>query len=124
MRNLVYGVASAASVALASPALAADLPVTRYGEPGVTYQREVHKYEYRQEAPRVVVRRPIVTAPIVTETVVVRRPIVVIEQPVVVEDYPVYAAPVYAAPRVYAYGGYPVWRGGGWGYRRHFHGSW
>src|ERR671930_1784981 len=86
MRNLVYGVASAASVALASPALAADLPVTRYGEPGVTYQREVHKYEYRQEAPRIVVRRPIVTAPVVTETVVVRRPIVVIEQPVVVED--------------------------------------
>ena len=75
MRKSILGAASA--VALASPAFAADLPVTRYGEVP-TYQREVHPYEYRT-APPVVVARP---APVVRETVVVRRPVVVAPPPV------------------------------------------
>jgi hypothetical protein len=109
MRKAILGTASA--LALASPALGADLPVTPYSEsPG--YER--HTYEYRT-APLVIVEEP---AP-----VVVRRPVFVAPPPVVVEEYPVYAAPpLYAAPPVYAYAG-PVWRGG-WSRGRHVRGRW
>ena len=118
MRKGILGVASA--VALASPAIAADLPVTGYDD-APTYQREVHTYEYRT-APPVVVSRP---APVITDTIVVRRPIVVAPPPVVVEEYPVYDVPrVYARPRVYAYDG-PIYRGRwGHGHRGHFRGGW
>ena len=114
MRKAILGAASA--LALASPAVAADLSVTpRYSEvPG--YERE---YEYRT-APHVVIEEP---APVVSETLVVRRPVIVAPPPVVVDEYPLYAAPrVYAAPPVYAYAG-PAWRDG-WGHRRHFRGRW
>ena len=114
MRKAILGAASA--LALASPAVAADLSVTpRYSEvPG--YERE---YEYRT-APHVVIEEP---APVVSETLVVRRPVIVAPPPVVVDEYPPYAAPrVYAAPTVYAYAG-PAWRNG-WGHRRHFRGRW
>jgi hypothetical protein len=124
MRKTTLGAATA--LALASPAVAADLPVTRYGEVP-SYER--HTYEYRT-APPVVVEEP---APVVSETVVVRRPVIVAPPPVVVDEYPVYAAPrVYTAPPVYAYAG-PVWRDGwgprpvwrdGWGHRRHFRSRW
>src|SRR6266404_9654789 len=98
MRKAILGAASA--LALASPAVAADLPVTRYSETP-SYEREALPYEYRT-APPVVVEEP---APVI----VVRRPVIV-APPVVVDEYPVYAAPrVYAAPPVYAYAG-PVWR--------------
>jgi opacity protein-like surface antigen len=111
MRNLILGAAGA--LALASPAVAADLPVASYSE---SYARS---YEYRAPPP-VVVEEP---APVVSETVVVRRPVIVAPPRVVVEDYPVYAEPrVYATPHVYAYAG-PHWRGG-WGYRHHFYGGW
>jgi hypothetical protein len=112
MHKLILGAASA--LALASPAVAADLPITpRYSEVP-SYERELHTYEYRT-APPVIVEEP---APIV-----VRRPVIVAPPPVVVEEYPVYAAPrVYAAPPVYAYAG-PVWREG-WGHRHHFRGRW
>jgi hypothetical protein len=111
MRNLILGAASA--LALASPAVASDLPVTSYSE---SYARS---YEYRTSPPVVVEE----SAPVVAETLVVRRPVIVAPPRVVVEDYPVYATPrVYAAPRVYAYEG-PGWRGG-WGHRRHFYGGW
>ena len=115
MRKAILGAASA--LALASPALAADLPVPRYSEvPG--YEREVHPYEYRN-AP-VVVEEP---APVVSETLVVRRPVIIAPPPVGVDEYPLYAAPrVYAAPPVYAYAG-PAWRDG-WDHRRHFRGRW
>jgi opacity protein-like surface antigen len=117
MRKAILGAASA--LALASPAVAADLPVTpRYSEVP-SYEREVHTYEYRR-VPPLVVEEP---APVVSETVVVRRPVIVAPPPVVVDEYPVYAAPrVYAASPVYAYAG-PVWREG-WGHRRHFRGRW
>ena len=116
MRKAILGAASA--LALASPAVAADLSGTpRYSEVP-SYERQVRPYEYRP-APRVVVE----SAPIVSETVVVRRPVIVSPPPVVVDEYPVYAAPrVYAAPPVYAYAG-PVWRDG-WGNRRNFRGRW
>ena len=111
MRKAILGAASA--LALASPAVAADLSVTpRYSEVP-SYDREVHPYEYRT-APPVVVEEP---APIVSETVVVRRPVIVAPPPVVVDEYP-----VYAAPPVYAYAG-PAWRHG-WGHRHHFRGRW
>jgi hypothetical protein len=110
MRKAILGAVSV--LALASPAAAADLSVTRYSQ-GPGYEREVDVREYRT-APPVVVEEP---APVVSETVVVRRPVVVAPPRVVVEEYP-----VYPAPRVYAYAG-PGWRGG-WGYRRHFHGGW
>ena len=115
MHKAIVGAASA--LALASPAVAADLSVTpRYSEVP-SYEREVHPY---RTAPPVVVEEP---APIVSETVVVRPPVIVARPPVVVDEYPVYAAPrVYAAPPVYAYAG-PAWRDG-WGYRRHFRGRW
>jgi hypothetical protein len=103
MRKGILGAASA--LAFASPAVAADLPVTPYSE-SPSYER--HTYEYRT-APPVVVQEP--------------APVFVAPPPVVVEEYPVYAVPpVYAAPPVYAYAG-PVWRGG-WGHRGHFHGRW
>ena len=116
MRRAILGAASA--LALASPAVAADLSVPPYSEIP-SYERQVLPYEYRT-APPVVVEAP---APIpFPGTIVVRRPVIV-APPVVVDEYPVYAAPrVYAAPPVYAYGG-PVWRDG-WGYRRHFRGGW
>ena len=116
MRKAILSAASA--LVLSSPAAAADLPVTPYGEVP-SYEREVHPYAYRP-APPVVVEE---SAPVVSETVVVRRPVIVAPPPAVVDEYPVYAAPrVYAAPPVYAYAG-PGWRGG-WGYRRHFRGGW
>lgn len=109
MRKAILGAASA--LALASPAVAADLPVTPYSEVP-NYER--HTYEYRT-APPVVVEEP---AP-----VVVRRPVIVAPPPVVVDEYAVYVAPrVYAAPPMYAYAG-PVWRNG-WGNRGHFRGRW
>jgi hypothetical protein len=113
MRKMILGAASA--LTLASPAAAADLPVTPYTE-APSYER--HTYEYRA-APPLVTEQP---APIVSETVLVRRPVVVAPS-VVVDQYPIYEAPrVYAAPPVYAYAR-PIWRGG-WGRRGHFHGHW
>ena len=106
MRKAILGAASA--LALVSPAVAADVPVPRYSEVP-SYEREVHRYEYRS-APPVIIEEP---APVVSETIVVRRPVIVAPPPVVVDEYP-----VYAAPHVYAYAG-PVWRDG-WGHRRHF----
>jgi hypothetical protein len=104
MRKAILGATSI--LALASPAVAADLPVTPYSD--------VPRYEYRT-APPVVVEEP--------EAVVVRRPIVIAPPPMVVDQYPVYAAPrVYAAPPVYAYAR-PVWHHG-WGYRPQFRGRW
>ena len=113
MRTVLLALASASTMAVALPAFAADLPVSRY-EP-----RE--GYEYRQAPPPVVVTRP---ATVVRETVVVRRPVVVAPAPVIVEEYPVYAEPIY--PRVYAFGGYPGWHRTQvwWGPRRHFVGRW
>ena len=105
MRKIILGLASA--IALASPAVAADLQVTPYSDVP-SYERDVHPYAYRT-APRVIVEEP--------ARVIVARPAVV------VDEYPVYMAPrVYAAPPVYAYAG-PVWRDG-WGHRRHFRGRW
>ena len=101
MRKAILGAASA--LALASPAVAADLSVTpRYSEVP-SYEREVRPYGYLP-APPVVVEE---SGPVV----VVRRPVVV-APPVVVDEYPVYATPrVYAGPPVYAYAG-PAWRDG------------
>ena len=114
MRKAILGAASA--LAFTSPAVAADLPVTRYSEVPI-YER--HTYEYRT-APPVVVEEP---APVVSETVIVRRPVIVAPAPVVVDEYPVYATPrVYAAAPIYAYAG-PGWRHG-WGHRGHFRGRW
>jgi hypothetical protein len=110
MRKTILGAASV--IALASPVMAADLPVTGYSQVP-TYHRQVEVNEYRTAPPVVVEEEP---APLVSETVVVRRPVVVAPPRVVVEEYPVYPAPLYA------YAG-PVWRGG-WGHRRHFHGGW
>jgi len=104
----ILGAVSA--LAVASPAVAADLPVLAPYSEGPTYQRETHSYEYRTAPP--VIEQP---AP----PIVVQRPVVVAPPPVVVEEYP-----IYAAPRVYAYGG-PIWGPGwGWGHRHHFHGGW
>jgi hypothetical protein len=118
MRKAILCAASA--LALASPAVGADLSVAPYSDVP-TYGPEVHTYEYRT-APPVVVEGP---APVV----VVRRPVIVAPPPVVVDEYPVYATPpayaalpIYAGPPAYAYAG-PVWRDG-WGYRRHFRGGW
>jgi opacity protein-like surface antigen len=44
MRKAILGAASA--LAIASPAVAADVPVTPYSE-GPRYEREVHTYGYR-----------------------------------------------------------------------------
>jgi hypothetical protein len=108
MRKAMLGAATA--VALASPAVAADLPVPPYSEvPG--YEGEGHTYGYGMAPPLVVEEPP--------PAVVVRPPVIVAPPPVVVQEYP-----LYAAPRVYAYGG-PVWHEGwGWGHRRHFGGGW
>jgi hypothetical protein len=105
MRKIIFGVASA--LALASPAVAADLQVTPYSDVP-SYERDVHPYAYRT-APPVIVEEP--------------APVILARPPVVVDEYPVYMAPrVYAAPPVYAYAG-PGWRDG-WGHRRHFRGRW
>jgi len=101
MRSVILGAASA--LAVASPAWAADLAITRYSEvPAYAYER----------APAIVVEE---RAPIVSETVVVRRPAIVASAPVFVDEYPIYAPPVYT------YRG-PVWHAG-WGPRR-FHHYW
>jgi hypothetical protein len=105
MRKAIVGAVSA--LAPASPAVAAELPVT----PQVpSYER--HTYEY-PTAPPVVVEEP--------TPLVVRHPVA---PPVVVEEYPVYAAPrpVYATAPVYAFAR-PV-RQYGWGHRGHFRGRW
>ena len=110
MRKAILGAASA--LALASPAVAADLQVTPYSEnPG--YEQEVPPYAYGTARPYAYRAAPPYAygaAP----------PVIVAPPPVVVyEEYP-----VYAAPPVYAYAG-PVWRGGwGWGHRGHFRGGW
>ena len=105
MRKTILGVASA--LALASPAVAADLQVTPYSDVP-SYERDVHPYAYRT-APPVIVEEP--------------APVILARPPMVVDEYPVYVAPrVYAAPPVYAYAG-PAWRDG-WGHRRHFRGRW
>lgn len=111
--------AAATALALASPAVAADLPVTpRYSE-APSYEPEVHTYQYRI-APPVVVEEP---APIVSETFVVRRPVLVAPPPVVLDEYPIYATPrVYGPPAIYAYAA-PVWRGG-WSRRGYHRGRW
>lgn len=115
MRKAILGAASA--LALASPAMAADLAITPYSEVHRSevrsYEREASTYDYRTAPPVVVEER----APVVSETVVVRRPVVVAPAPVVVDEYP-----VYAERQAYAYAS-PVWRDG-WGYRRHFHRGW
>jgi hypothetical protein len=81
MRKAILGAASA--LALVSPAVAADLPVTPRSEVP-SYGPEVHSYEYRT-APPVVIEEP---APVVSETVVVRRPVIV-------------APPLYGTARVW-----------------------
>jgi len=110
IRKMVFGAASA--LALASPAVASDLPVTPYANVP-SYERHTHTYEYRSE-PRVVVEEAV---PAARETVVVHRPVLVAPPRVMVEEYP-----VYPAPRVYAYAG-PRWPYR-WGHRHHFHGGW
>jgi hypothetical protein len=98
---------AASAIALASPAMAADLPVP----PPYSQAPSYHSYEYRA-APPVVVEEP---AP----PVVIERPVVIARPPVVIEEYP-----VYAVPRAYAYAG-PIWgHGWGWGHRHHFHAGW
>jgi hypothetical protein len=102
MRKAILGAASA--LALASPAVAADLQVTPYSE-NPSYEQEVPPYAYGPAPPYAYgAAQPVIVAP----------------PPVVVFD----EYPVYAAPPVYAYAG-PVWRGGwGWGHRGHFRGGW
>src|SRR3954469_7149261 len=70
IREMVIGAAGA--LALASPAVASDLPVAPYTDVP-RYERHTHTYEYRSE-PRVVVEEPVRAT---TETVVVRRRVVV-----------------------------------------------
>ena len=112
MRKAILGAASA--LALASPAMAADVAIDHevHRSEVHSYEREGSTYEYRAAPPVVVEER----APVVSETVVVRRPVVVAPAPVVVDEYP-----VYVAPQMYAYS--PAWRDG-WGYRRHFYRGW
>ena len=105
MRKAILGAASA--LALASPAVAADLQVTPYG-PG--YEQDAPPYAYGTAPPVIVAPPPYAYG---------AAPPVLVAPPVVVDEYP-----VYAAPPVYAYAG-PVWRGGwGWGHRGHFRGGW
>ena len=103
MRKAILGAASA--LALASPAVAADLQVTPYSEnPG--YEQEVPPYAYGTAPPYAYgAARPYayMAAPRV----------IVVPPPVVVDEYP-----VYAAPPAYAYAG------PGWGHRGHFRGGW
>jgi hypothetical protein len=108
MRTAILGAAIA--LALASPAVAADLQVAPYSEnPG--YEQEVPPYAYGTAPPYAYgAARPYAYGTV---------PPVIVAPPVVVDEYP-----VYAAPPVYAYAG-PVWRGGwGWGHRGHFRGGW
>ena len=117
MRKAILGAASA--LALASPAAAADMPVTPYSQvPG--YQGEAQPYEYGT-APPVVVEEP--------GPVIVRRPVIV-GPPVMVDEYP-----VYGPPRMYAGSSdVSLCRSGlasrmqgripGWGHRGHFRGGW
>ena len=100
MRKAILGAASA--LALASPAVAADLQVTPYSEnPG--YEQEVPPYAYGTARPYAYgAAPPVIVAP---------------PQVVVYDEYP-----VYVAPPMYAYAG-PVWRGG-WGHRGYFRGGW
>ena len=110
MRKAILGAASA--LALASPAVAADLQVTPYSEnPG--YEQEVPPYAYGTVRPYAYgAVRPYAYGAV--------PPVIVAPPPVVVYD----EYPVYAAPPLYAYAG-PVWRGGwGWGHRGHFRGGW
>jgi hypothetical protein len=108
MLKAILGAATA--VALASPALAADLPVPLPYSEAPGYEGEA-PYAYGM-APPVVVEEP-------PPAVVIRPPVIVAPPPVVVDEYP-----LYAAPPVYAYAG-PVWRGGwGWGHRHHFREGW
>ena len=111
MRKAILGAASA--LALASPVVAADLPVQPRFTEVPSYGPEVQTYQYRL-APPVVIAEP---APLVSETFVVRRPVIVAPPRAVEEEYP-----VYAAPHAYAYAA-PVWRDG-WRHRRHFRGHW
>ena len=106
MRKAILGAASA--LALASPAVAADLQVTPYGEnPG--YEQDAPPYAYGTAPPVIVAPPPYAYG---------AAPPVLVVPAVVVDEYP-----VYAAPPVYAYAG-PVWRGGwGWGHRN-FRGGW
>ena len=107
MLKAILGAASA--VALASPALAADLPVPPPYSEAPGYEGEA-PYEYGMAPPLVVEEPP--------PAVFVRPPVIVAPPPpVVVHEYP-----FHAAPRVYAYGG-PGWHGvWGWGHRHH--GGW
>ena len=117
MRKAILGAASA--LALASPAVAADLQVDPYSEnPG--YEQEVPPYAYGTAPPYAYG-----AAPPYVYAYGAAPPVIVAPPPVVVDEYPVYPAPrVYAAPPVYGYAG-PVWRGGwGWGHRGHFRGGW
>ena len=110
MRKAILGAASA--LALASPAVAADLQVTPYSEnPG--YEQEVPPYAYGTAPPYAYgAVRPYAYGAV--------PPVIVAPPPVVIYD----EYPVYAAPPLYAYAG-PVWRGGwGWGHRGHFRGGW
>ena len=78
MLKAILGATSA--LALASPAVAADLPIPPYSQaPG--YQEEC---AYRTAPPFVVEEPP---------AVVVRRPVIV-APPVVVDEYPVYACQI------------------------------
>ena len=106
MRKAIFGLSAA--LALASPAVAADLQIQRYSD---VPSNEVPASVYRSAPPIVVEER----APIYSETVVVRRPVVVERPSIVVEEYP-----AYAAPDVYAYAG-PAWHEG---HRRHFREHW
>jgi hypothetical protein len=111
MLKAILGVASA--VALAAPAVAADLAVPPYSEvPG--YGGDAYAYDYGTAPPVIVAPPP---------AVFVRPPVIVAPPPVVIHEYPFYAAPpVYVAPPAdaYAYAG-PGWhRGWGWGHRPHF----
>ena len=117
MRKAILGAASA--LALASPAVAADLQVTPYSEnPG--YEQEVPPYAYEAAPPYAYgTARPYAYGAVRPYAYGTAPPVIVAPPPVVVDEYP-----VYAAPPVYAYAG-PVWRGGwGWGHRGYFRGGW
>jgi hypothetical protein len=96
MLKAILGAASA--VALASPALAADLSVPP--------PYSLAPYEYGM-APPVVVEEP-------PSAVFVRPPVIVAPPPVVVHEYPLYAAPAYGGPAPY----------GRWGWGHRHYGDW
>ena len=114
MRSMMLGIAVV--IVAASPAMADGLPVAPHNG---SEEAPIYEREYRTIPPRVVLAPRVVEVPVVTETVIIRRPLVVARPRVLVEEYP-----VYAAPRIYAYGGYPMWRRGPWGHRNHFYGRW